>query len=147
MQGDMPAALASLERALTLAEREGYVRVFVDEGPPMAALLAQSAERRAQNDSSRLYAERLLLVFPEAQNNASALGSTFERANALAEPLSQRELEVLRLFNTELSGPEIARELVIGLSTVRTYTKSIYRKLNVNSRRAAVKRAVELGLI
>ena len=68
-------------------------------------------------------------------------------SRSLVEPLSQRELEVLRLFNTELSGPEIARELVIGLSTVRTYTKSIYTKLNVNSRRAAVKRAAELGLI
>ena len=68
-------------------------------------------------------------------------------SQSLVEPLSARELEVLRLFNTELSGPEIARELVIGLSTVRTYTKSIYRKLNVNSRRAAVKRAAELGLI
>ena len=65
----------------------------------------------------------------------------------LIEPLSQRELDVLRLFKTELSGPEIARELVIGLSTVRTYTKSIYSKLNVNSRRAAVKRAAELDLI
>ncbi len=54
---------------------------------------------------------------------------------------------MLRLLKTELSGPEIARELVIGLSTVRTYTKSIYTKLNVNSRRAAVKRAAELGLI
>jgi LuxR family maltose regulon positive regulatory protein len=63
------------------------------------------------------------------------------------DPLSTRELQVLRLFNSELSGPEIARELVIGLSTVRTYTKSIYTKLNVNSRRAAVKRAAELGLI
>jgi LuxR family maltose regulon positive regulatory protein len=65
----------------------------------------------------------------------------------LIEPLSQRELEVLRLFNTELSGPEIARELVIALSTVRTYTKGIYSKLNVNSRRAAVNRAAELGLL
>ena len=62
------------------------------------------------------------------------------------EPLSQRELEVLRLFKTELSGPEIAQELVIALSTVRTYTKNIYGKLNVNNRRAAVKRAAELGL-
>ena len=65
----------------------------------------------------------------------------------LVEPLSQRELDVLRLFRTELSGPEIARELVIGLSTVRTHTKSIYTKLGVNSRRAAVRRAEELGLI
>ncbi len=66
---------------------------------------------------------------------------------ALNEPLSQRELEILRLFKSELSGPEIAQELVIALSTVRTHTKSIYSKLNVNSRRAAVNRAVELGLI
>ena len=63
----------------------------------------------------------------------------------LIEPLSQRELEVLRLFKTELSGPEIARELVIGLSTVRTHTKSIYSKLNVNNRRAAVKRCRRAG--
>ena len=63
------------------------------------------------------------------------------------EPLSQRELQVLRLLKTELSGPEIAQQLVIGLSTVRTYTKSIYSKLSVNSRRAAVKRATELNLI
>jgi DNA-binding NarL/FixJ family response regulator len=65
----------------------------------------------------------------------------------LTEPLSQRELEVLRMFKTELSGPEIAHELVIALSTVRTHTKSIYSKLNVNNRRAAVKRAAELNLI
>ncbi len=65
----------------------------------------------------------------------------------LVEPLSQRELEILRLFNTDLSGPEIARELVIALSTLRTHTKAIYGKLNVNSRRTAVKRALELGLI
>ena len=63
------------------------------------------------------------------------------------EPLSQRELEVLRLFKTELSGPEIARELTIALSTVRTHTESIYSKLNVKTRRAAVQRAIELNLI
>jgi LuxR family maltose regulon positive regulatory protein len=68
-------------------------------------------------------------------------------APPLIEPLSQRELEVLRLFATELSGPEIARELVIGLSTVRTHTKSIYSKLSVTNRRAAVQRAIELNLI
>jgi LuxR family maltose regulon positive regulatory protein len=63
------------------------------------------------------------------------------------EALSQRELEVLRLFKADLSGPEIAEELVIALSTLRTHTKRIYSKLNVNSRRAAVTRATELGLI
>ncbi|MEL7520122.1 MAG: LuxR C-terminal-related transcriptional regulator, partial [Cyanobacteria bacterium J06553_1] len=65
----------------------------------------------------------------------------------LIEPLSQRELDVLRLLNTELSGPEIARELVVALSTVRTHTKRIYSKLNVTNRRSALKRAAELGLI
>ncbi|MEM6435250.1 MAG: LuxR C-terminal-related transcriptional regulator [Cyanobacteria bacterium P01_D01_bin.115] len=66
---------------------------------------------------------------------------------SLIEPLSQRELEVLRLLNTELSGPEIARELVVALSTIRTHTQRIYSKLNVTNRRAAVKRAAELELI
>ena len=68
-------------------------------------------------------------------------------SGSMIEALSQRELDLLRLFKTELSGPEIAQELVIALSTVRTHTKSIYSKLNVKSRREAVKRAIELGLI
>jgi LuxR family transcriptional regulator, maltose regulon positive regulatory protein len=67
--------------------------------------------------------------------------------NGLFEPLSQREFAVLHLFRTELSGPQIAQELMVALSTVRTHTKSIYSKLNVNSRRVAVKRAAELKLI
>jgi LuxR family maltose regulon positive regulatory protein len=161
--GDIPAALAALTRALTLAEPEGYVRRFADEGPAMAQLLeAQSAERKAQSDPLQPYRELLLSAFQPSDRTQtgsaqvvlrSALERTrqsrehLRRANALAEPLSQRELAVLRLLRTELSGPEIARELVIGLSTVRTYTKSIYSKLDVTSRRAAVKRAAELGLL
>ena len=82
----------------------------------------------------------------EAIRHARA-GLAFERESGLLEPLSQRELEILRLFKTELSGPEVARELVIALSTVRTHTKSIYNKLNVDSRQAAIKRAEELNLI
>jgi LuxR family maltose regulon positive regulatory protein len=73
--------------------------------------------------------------------------SATSTSQPLIEPLSQRELEILRLFRTELSGPEIADQLVIALSTVRTHTKGIYGKLNVTSRREAVKRASELGLI
>jgi LuxR family maltose regulon positive regulatory protein len=65
---------------------------------------------------------------------------------ALVDPLSGRELDVLRLLRSELSGPEIARELIVSLNTVRTHTKTIYSKLGVNSRRAAVRRAHELGL-
>jgi LuxR family maltose regulon positive regulatory protein len=158
MQGDTPAALAPLERALTLAEGEGYVRLFVDEGPPMAHLLREAAACGIMPD----YIGTLLAAFQEPDKEARRQGDKqIDRASvspvsrspglpvsqSLVEPLSQRELDVLRLFKTELSGPEIARELMIGLSTVRTYTKSIYSKLNVNNRRAAVKRAAELGLI
>jgi LuxR family transcriptional regulator, maltose regulon positive regulatory protein len=162
-QGDLPAALKPLQKALTLAEPEGYVRMFVDEGPPMSQLLLEAASRGIMPD----YTGKLLRAF-EAEQPGSAGKSplptpiavlpegprrsprpTGERGDGepLTEPLSQRELEVLRLFKTELSGPEIARELVIALSTVRTHTKSIYSKLNVNNRRAAVKRAAELNLI
>jgi LuxR family maltose regulon positive regulatory protein len=145
VQGDIPAALKPLQQALTLAEPEGYVRMFVDEGPPMAQLLLKAAARGIMPD----YTGKLLAAF-EAEQLRSAGESplpTPPASQPLIEPLSQRELEVLRLFKTELSGPEIARELVIALSTVRTHTKSIYSKLNVNNRRAAVKRAEELGLI
>ena len=65
----------------------------------------------------------------------------------MVEPLSERELEVLRLLGTELDGPEIARELLVSLNTMRTHTKNIYNKLGVNNRRAAVRRAEELDLL
>ena len=143
-QGDLPAALKPLQQALLLAEPEGYVRMFVDEGPPMAQLLRAASARQIMPG----YTDMLLAAF-EAEQPRSAGESplpTPSAAQPLIEPLSQRELDVLRLFKTELSGPEIARELVIALSTVRTHTKSIYTKLNVNNRRAAVKRAAELDL-
>jgi LuxR family maltose regulon positive regulatory protein len=145
VQEDTPAALSSLERALRLAEPEGYVRMFVDEGTAMEALLRKTVASRLLPD----YTSKLLSVF-EAERKGigeETLPSAAPASSSLIEPLSQRELDILRLFKTELSGPEIAQELVIALSTVRTHTKSIYNKLNVNSRRAAVKRAIELGLI
>ena len=144
-QGDLPAALAALERALTLAEPQGYIRRFVDEGQPLAQLLRAAAARQITPD----YTAKLLAAFGVEQPSQAAPPPhpTASTAQPLIEPLSQRELEVLRLFKTELSGPEIAQELVVALSTVRTHTKGIYSKLNVNSRRAAVKRAEALGLL
>jgi LuxR family maltose regulon positive regulatory protein len=144
-QGDLPLALAPLERALTLAEPEGYVRMFVDEGAPMAQLLLEAAARGIVPD----YTGHLLAAIEagEQRSKGKSRLHTSPSPQPLAEPLSRRELELLRLLNTELSGPEIARELVIALSTVRTHTKSIYSKLNVNNRWAAVKRAAELDLI
>jgi LuxR family maltose regulon positive regulatory protein len=144
---DKPQALASLERALTLAQPEGYIRIFLNEGIPMEQLLREVARRGVLPD----YTGKLLGTFEASRQKSVASASesplTIPTSQPLIEPLSQRELEVLRLFRTELSGPEIARELVIALSTVRTHTESIYSKLNVNNRRAAVKRAVELSLM
>lgn len=139
-QGDISTALLSLQQALTLAEPEGYIRIFVDEGPPMMQLLGRM---KAEGGRWKEYIHKLLATF---ETSKDIHPSSFI-PHPLVEPLSQRELEVLRLFKTELSGPEIADELVIGLSTLRSHTKSIYSKLNVNSRRAAVNRAEELGLI
>lgn len=94
------------------------------------------------------YVKRLLNAFYIHQSATDESHSTTMLSSpALIESLSQRELEILHLFKSDLSGPEIARELVIALSTVRTHTKSIYGKLNVNNRRSAVMRATELHLI
>jgi len=145
LHGDIPGALIPLERALTLAEPEGYVRMFVDEGPAMAQLLRALAAQGIMP----AYTGKLLAACDaqeQERSDDSAL-PTVLASQPLIEPLSERELEVLRLLRSELSGPEIARELVVALSTVRTHTKTIYSKLDVNSRRAAVKRAEELGLI
>lgn len=131
-RGDTRAALGPLQHALTLAEPEGYVRVFVGEGRPMAALLNAVAKQRA----SWRYVRRLL----------DACGATPVKQAGLVEPLSERELDVLRLLGTDLAGPAIARRLVVSLNTLRTHTKNIYAKLGVNSRRAAVRRARELDL-
>jgi LuxR family maltose regulon positive regulatory protein len=140
--GDLPAALLSLQHALTLAEPEGYVRVFLEMGSGIETLLREAAANGMMPD----YTARLLAAFAGEAGQAIPL-SPSPLSESLVEPLSQRELEILRLFKTELSGPEIADELVIALSTVRTHTKGIYSKLNVNNRRAAVIRAEELGLI
>jgi LuxR family maltose regulon positive regulatory protein len=133
--GDVASALASMTRALTLAEPEGYVRLFVDELPSITTLL----EAAAKQGTTRRYA-RLLVRAPGRTRAKAGVG------RALVEPLSEREVEVLRLLATDLDGPGIANELVVSLSTIRSHTKSIYAKLGVNSRRAAVRRGEELDL-
>jgi LuxR family maltose regulon positive regulatory protein len=136
VSGDIPAALARLERALTLAEPEGYLRLFVDEGPSMAALL----EDARKHGIAPTYIREILAAFGRPEERTPI-------KQELIEPLSERELDVLRLLDTDLDGPEIARQLVVSLHTVRSHTKNIYAKLGVNNRRAAVGRAVELDLL
>ncbi|MGY1741703.1 MULTISPECIES: LuxR C-terminal-related transcriptional regulator [unclassified Blastococcus] len=134
--GDVRGAVGPLERALDLAEPEGLVRLFLDEGPTMAELLQAAAER----GTAPAYARRLLDAGPDGH-----VGTAVQ--HGLADPLSVRELEVLRLLGSDLDGPAIARRLFVSLNTLRTHTRNVYAKLGVSSRRAAVRRAGELGLL
>jgi LuxR family maltose regulon positive regulatory protein len=136
MLGDIAAGRERVERALTLAEPEGYVRTFVEAGLPVAGLLEAAAKRRVEPT----YVRELLAAFGGRAARPSV-------NQGLIEPLSERELDVLRLLATDLDGPDIARELVVSLNTVRTHTKNVYAKLGVNNRRAAVTRAVALDLL
>jgi LuxR family maltose regulon positive regulatory protein len=142
-RSDASQALASLERALALAEPAGYIRIFVDEGAPMARLLEQAVARGIGPS----YAHRLLAALDASAPGEEGEGPPVSHPQRLVEPLSRRELEVLRLLATELSGPEIAQHLVISVTTVRSHTRSIYGKLGVHSRYEAVARARELGLL
>ncbi len=136
--GDADSAAADLAAALTDGVPAGYCRLFLDEGPPMADLLAQVAGAAAPD--VRPHAERLLAAARRTSAPAQA-------GPAAEEALSERELEVLRLLVTDLSGPEIARALFVSVNTLRTHTKHIFTKLDVTTRRAAVGRAADLGLL
>ena len=141
-QGNVSQALASVERALTLAEPEGYVRIFVDEGEPMRSLIEKQS--RDQDKTFPGYVDNLLAAF--ARPTAIPQSKTNNLQSTIIEPLSEREMEVLKLLRSELSGPEIAQQLIVSLNTLRTHTKNIFNKLGVNNRRAAVHRAEELNL-
>lgn len=134
--GDTGSATADLAAALTAGVPAGYCRLFLDEGQPTVELLGHVA--RTGVHDVRAHAEHLLA----AAHRPSAPAP----AGPVEEGLSERELDVLRLLATELSGPEIARQLYVSVNTLRTHTKHIYTKLDVNTRRAAVRRAADLGL-
>ncbi len=105
----------------------------------MASLLRRVAKQRTGWD----YVRRLL----NPRSHAGATPPVGPATQRLVEPLSERELEVLRLLGSDLDGPDIARELTVSLNTLRTHTRNIYAKLGVNSRRAAVRQAAELNLL
>jgi LuxR family maltose regulon positive regulatory protein len=145
-QGDIQKAEADLERALALAEPEGYVRVFLDEGQPMQMLLGQWLAH-AGSGSLRDYAIRLLSQFDAEPHTITAAQEKRSPADNLVEPLTQRELEVLHLMALGKTNQEIARQLIVSPGTVKAHTASIYRKLDVANRTEAVARARQLGIL
>lgn len=134
-QDSLPLALETLKRALALAEPEGYIRVFVDEGRPMAALLSEAAAHGVMP----AYTGRLLGAFEQPLTAPSA--------QPLVEPLSQRELEILQLIARGLSNQQISERLFLALSTVKGHNQNIFGKLGVQRRTEAVARAREMGLL
>ena len=137
-QGEQTHALTVLTRALSLAEPEGYVRTFIEEGAPMGQLLQQAA---AQGIAVEYAGKLLAALRAEGQETRPPTSAQ------LTEPLSDRELEVLRLLATGASNKEIAQTLVIAVGTVKQHLKNIYGKLDVHSRTEAVHRARELHLL
>jgi LuxR family maltose regulon positive regulatory protein len=140
--GEKDLAMQALGDALTLAEPGGFIRLFVDEGSPMAQLLSEAAAQGRIPD----YVGKLLAAF-EAETQKQADKSSRLPAQLLIEPLSQRELEVLRLIAQGLSNHEISERLFLALDTVKGHNRRIYDKLQVQRRTEAVARARELGLL
>jgi LuxR family maltose regulon positive regulatory protein len=149
--GDHASALGALAEALTLACRHGYVRVLADEGAPMRALLAQlSAARRGQQHAARRIDPGYLAALLRACGQADAAPAPRRAAAAppgLAEPLTDRELDVLRLIAAGKSNQRIAHDLVVALDTVKTHVTHILGKLGAANRTEAAARARQLGLI
>ena len=156
--GDRDQALESLRLALAVAQPEAWVRVIADDAEGLRSLLDEV--ERLDGNSHFLADVRAAAGAPPSPTGApprdGGSGSPRSREEGLAgtqdprpayiEPLSERELEVMRLLGSDLDGPDIARQLSVSLSTVRTHTQHIYAKLGVNNRRAAVRRAHQLGL-
>ena len=141
-RGELDKAVQLLGDALALAEPGGFIRIFVDEGSPMAQLLSEAAARGLMAD----YMSKLLAAF-EAEDQKREEKSSFPSVQPLIEPLSQRELEVLRLIAHGLSNDEISKRLFLALDTVKGHNRRIYDKLQVQRRTEAVARARELGLL
>lgn len=144
-RGDREGALEAVRRALTLAEPEGFVRIFTGEGPAMAALIEQAAPGTVSSDYARLLLAAFGLEAPEAAPTPTT--ATPPPSATLADPLSDREAEVLRLIATGLSNAEAGRKLFIAPSTVKKHLENIYAKLGTRSRTQAIARAREVGVL
>jgi LuxR family maltose regulon positive regulatory protein len=132
-----------LDEALASAEPGGFIRIFVDEGAPMARLLREALSRGVRP----AYVRRLLAAFPLDEAERAASPATRVAGSRLAEPLSSRELEVLPLIAQGLSNQEIAARLYLSLHTVKAHARTIYAKLGVSSRTQAAARGRALGYL
>jgi len=132
------AAQSTLEKAVTLAEPSGFIRLFVDQGPRMAELMRKLSGSRI----NKAYIAQILGAFSSAQPAPSYVSQ-----GQLIEPLTERELEVLALLVKRRTNKEIAAELVISPGTVKQHAHNIYQKLNVKGRRQAVREAIALGIL
>lgn len=141
-QGNTEAALGLINQVLSLAKADGFIRLFVDEGLPMAQLLSEAATQGIMTD----YVDELLAVF-EAEGIAITASAHAHSNQSLIEPLSERELEVLELVAEGLSNREISERLFLALSTVKGHNRIIFDKLQVQRRTEAVARARDLGLL
>ena len=144
--GENAQAELLLTSCLTLAEPSGYMRVFLDEGRPMQLLLAQWLAH-AEPSSLQEYATQLLAQFLAKPHGTREAHENVSRAANLLEPLSQRELEVLRLMALGRTNQEIARQLIVAPGTVKAHAASIYRKLDAANRTEAVTRARQLYIL
>ena len=145
--GDLDAVLNALAPALQLAAPEGYVRLFLDAGEPMARLLYHATRHGIELTYARTLMAAFEGVNDERPTTGPEDGLSVLRPSSLIEPLTPRELEVLRLLAEGLTNPEIAERLFTSLSTVKSHTRNLYGKLAVHSRREAVTAAQQLGLL
>ncbi len=141
--GERSRAVELLDAALGVAEPGGFVRIFLDEGPPMARLLREASSRGVRPE----YVRRLLAAFPVDDAGRDASPATRVAGSRLAEPLSSRELEVLALIAEGLTNQEIAARLYLSLHTVKAHARTIYAKLGVSGRTQAVARGRALGYL
>jgi LuxR family maltose regulon positive regulatory protein len=141
--GERAKAVELLDEALASAEPGGFIRIFVDEGAPMARLLREALSRGVRPE----YVRRLLAAFPVDEAERAASPATRVAGSRLAEPLSSRELEVLALIAEGLTNQEIAARLYLSLHTVKAHTRNIYAKLGVSSRTQAVAKGRALGVL
>ena len=141
--GDIDQAVKFLEQALKLAEPEGFIRIFVDTGQPMAQLLYEALSREILPE----YVQRILAAFSTIEQEDGASKKNQVDQSGMIEPLSEREIEIIQLIAEGLTNQEISNKLFLSVHTVKTHTRNIYSKLDVHHRTEAVVKAKSFGIL